>query len=33
MVRSVEPGEDWQWCYLDDRLYQVGAGSDEGVAM
>jgi CPA1 family monovalent cation:H+ antiporter len=21
-VRSVEPGETWRWCYLDDRYYQ-----------
>ena len=24
MVRSVEPGEDWWWCYPDDRLYVPG---------
>jgi len=23
MIRSVEPGEDWQWCYVDDRLYEA----------
>jgi hypothetical protein len=33
MVRSVEPGEDWQWCYPDDRLYDFGSGIGEGVAM
>lgn len=22
MVRSLEPGEDWWWCYPDDRLYE-----------
>ena len=33
MIRTVEPGEDWQWCYPDDRLYQPGSGADEGVAM
>ena len=21
MIRSAEPGEDWRWCYVDDRLY------------
>jgi len=21
MTRSAEPDEDWQWCYVDDRLY------------
>jgi uncharacterized UBP type Zn finger protein len=20
VVRSFEPGEDWRWCYLDERL-------------
>jgi uncharacterized UBP type Zn finger protein len=22
MIRSAEPGEDWWWCYADDRLYE-----------
>ena len=21
MIRSAQPDEDWQWCYVDDRLY------------
>ena len=25
MIRSAEPGEDWQWCYVDDRLYAAEA--------
>jgi hypothetical protein len=25
MIRSAEPGEDWRWCYPDDRLYQARA--------
>ena len=33
MVRSIEPGEDWRWCYPDDRLYQLGPGPDKGVAI
>ena len=24
MIRSVQPGEDWRWCYADDRLYFPG---------
>ena len=24
MIRSAEPGEDWRWCYVDDRLYMRG---------
>ncbi|WP_122817791.1 UBP-type zinc finger domain-containing protein [Nocardioides pantholopis] len=23
LVRSFEPGEDWWWCYADDRLFTV----------
>ena len=25
MIRSAEPGEDWRWCYPDDRLYTADA--------
>jgi uncharacterized UBP type Zn finger protein len=34
MIRSIEPGEDWQWCYADDRLYErpAGAAPDAGPA-
>jgi hypothetical protein len=24
MIRSGRPGEDWRWCYLDDRFYFAG---------
>ncbi len=24
MIRSAQPGEDWRWCYQDDRLYLPG---------
>ena len=24
IIRSFEPGEDWQWCYIDE-VYLVGA--------
>ena len=32
MIRSAEPGDDWWWCYPDDRLYEapgsmVGGGA------
>jgi len=23
LIRSFEPGEDWWWCYLDERAFQV----------
>jgi hypothetical protein len=29
MIRSAEPGEDWWWCYPDDRLYLHGPAGDE----
>ena len=27
MIRSAEPGEDWRWCYPDDRLYMGDASA------
>jgi hypothetical protein len=24
IARSVEPGEDWMWCYVDDTLVEQG---------
>ena len=24
MLRTAEPGEDWRWCFLDDRVYFPG---------
>jgi hypothetical protein len=26
IVRSMEPGEDWLWCYTDQTLVQAPAG-------
>ena len=23
IVRSLEPGEDWMWCYIDEKLVTV----------
>jgi uncharacterized UBP type Zn finger protein len=23
IVRSVEPGEDWSWCYLDELMFRL----------
>jgi uncharacterized UBP type Zn finger protein len=23
LVRSLEPGEDWSWCYLDELLFRL----------
>ena len=31
MIRSAEPGEDWRWCYPDDRLYMAGTAGDEAA--
>jgi hypothetical protein len=29
MIRSAEPGEDWRWCYVDDRMYIAGPAEYE----
>jgi hypothetical protein len=26
LVRSVEPGEDWSWCYADELMLRLVAG-------
>jgi uncharacterized UBP type Zn finger protein len=26
IIRSVEPGEDWSWCYLDEALFRLDPG-------
>jgi hypothetical protein len=32
IARSVEPGEDWSWCYLDEVMFVVASGDlEEGV--
>jgi hypothetical protein len=28
ILRSVEPGEDWSWCVLDEVAFVVGADRD-----
>ena len=25
IIRSLEPGEDWYWCYVDEIAFEVGA--------
>jgi hypothetical protein len=25
-VRSVEPGETWGWCYVDEVMYDLSGG-------
>ena len=27
LVRSIEPGEDWAWCYLDQTMLAVPRGT------
>jgi hypothetical protein len=27
IARSVEPGEDWSWCYVDEVMMRLSAGS------
>jgi len=31
MIRSAQPDEEWQWCYVDDRLYVPGDPEDEAA--
>ena len=26
IIRSVEPGEDWSWCYPDELYFRPGTG-------
>jgi uncharacterized UBP type Zn finger protein len=26
IVRSIEPGEDWGWCYFDNIMYDLSQG-------
>jgi uncharacterized UBP type Zn finger protein len=26
IIRSVEPGEDWSWCYVDELMFVLRAG-------
>jgi uncharacterized UBP type Zn finger protein len=25
IIRSVEPGEDWSWCYVDEWMFRIRA--------
>ena len=27
IIRSVEPGEDWSWCYVDELMFRLSAGA------
>jgi hypothetical protein len=26
IIRSVEPGEDWSWCYTDEVMFRLAPG-------
>jgi uncharacterized UBP type Zn finger protein len=26
IIRSVEPGEDWSWCYVDELMFRMPLG-------
>ena len=26
LIRSLEPGEDWSWCYVDELAFRLTAG-------
>lgn len=25
IIRSVEPGEDWSWCYVDETMFRLAS--------
>jgi len=27
VIRSVEPGEDWSWCFVDEVMFRTGAAA------
>ena len=29
IIRSLEPGEDWMWCYIDEVVLEPVVGLDE----
>lgn len=31
MIRSAQPGDDWRWCFVDERLYVPGPNGYEVV--
>jgi len=33
MVRSIEPGESWGWCYLDETTYDLSRGVKHAKVM
>ena len=33
MVRSIEPGESWGWCYLDEIAYDLSEGVNNAHVM
>ncbi|HEX2164189.1 MAG TPA: UBP-type zinc finger domain-containing protein [Thermoanaerobaculia bacterium] len=28
VIRSFEPGEDWAWCYVDQRFFRTGSRAE-----
>jgi len=31
VIRSVEPGEDWSWCYADEVMFRTSSGPGTGA--
>jgi len=29
IIRSVEPGETWSWCYPDELMFELSSGAGE----
>ena len=33
IIRSIEPGEDWGWCYADEVMYDLSRGVEHARAV
>ncbi len=33
IIRSIEPGEDWGWCYVDEVMYDFSLGVEHARAI
>lgn len=33
VIRSIEPGETWGWCYVDEAAYDLSHGVEHAKAM
>lgn len=33
VIRSIEPGEEWGWCYVDEVMYDLSRGVEHARAV